>query len=377
MDSLRILIVTLSAACLLVAYLIVVVLRRPNPGGKPRPRQRVSEAEAHTLARIDAVRPTPSTSSRPEPEEAALPASVLASDPASLGRMPDIPGTSGMPAISGGPVSPPHIDDYDRAPPAARIRTGPMPAERLSPQAGLGNGPAAANGWPGAAQSRMPEPPASIGGAAFGAWPATANNHGPLPDVWSNSTVGRMPGFTQAEQSPPVTSGRLADPTEQRRSGALTRIYAESIQVAYDPAADAIDVRFDACAMRAPAEVALAFRVLLAKVRTVLKPLGRDRAALLVDVAGLAINPDVMPVWREALNEFLMVVCEQPGSGHFLVARYNSRVPSGGSSREAIQRIQNVAPAVAQSLQSSVLGSREEVVALLARLRELAAILGA
>jgi hypothetical protein len=371
MDSLRILIVTLSAACLLVAYLIVVVLRRPNPGGKRRPRQRVSEAEAQTLARIDAVRPTPSTSSRPELDEAALPASVLASDPASLGRMPD------MPAISGGPVSPPRIDDYDRAPPAARIRTGPLPAERLSPQAGWGNEPAAANGWPGAGQSRMPEPPMGTGGAAFGAWPATANNHGPLPDVWSNSTVGRMPGFTQAEPSPPVTSGWLADPTEQRRSGALTRVYAESIQVAYDPAADAIDVRFDACAMRSPAEVALAFRVLLAKVRTVLKPLGRDRAALLVDVAGLEISPDVMPVWRESFNEFLMAACEQPESGRFLIARYNSRTPSGGSSREAIQRIQNIAPAVAQNLQSSVLGSREEAAALLARLRELAAILGA
>jgi len=128
--------------------------------------------------------------------------------------------------------------------------------------------------------------------------------------------------------------------------------------------------------MRSPAEVALAFRVLLAKVRTVLKPLGRDRAALLVDVAGLEIGPEVVPVWGESLSEFVAVACEQVGPGRVLIARFNSRAPSVGLRREAIQRIQNVAPVAAQSLQSSVLGSREEAAALLARLRELAAILG-
>ncbi|HLZ21068.1 MAG TPA: hypothetical protein VKQ30_02955 [Ktedonobacterales bacterium] len=352
MDSMRILIAGLAAACLLVACLIIVVLRRPRPAGSKR--QRVDEAEAHTLSRIYAVQ---TARSRPALEEPALPPQRAASAQAPFGRMPDLP------------AFPPLSDERDHSQAAARISAGSESFEGTYPQSGWGNGTASTGGLP--TLGGLSSPDVRAGNATFDG--GRRNNSGAMAGTGG---FGRMPGFAPADPAPSNATGRQADPMEQRRAGALTRVFAEGIQVAYDPTADAVDVIFAACPVRTPAEVALAFRVLLAKVRTVLKPLERDRAALLMDSAGLEVSANCAPVWGESLSAFLTAACEQPEPGYVLIARYNSRAPSVGNQQAILRHIQSASPAVARGLQGTMLGSREEAVALLARLREPSTIPG-
>ncbi|MGH2517639.1 MAG: hypothetical protein ACRDHP_18470 [Ktedonobacterales bacterium] len=306
MDSVRILIAGLAAACLLVACLIVVVLRRPRPVRPPQAR--VEDAEAETLARIYAVHPVPSRPSLEDHPQATRP---FAGDATPFGRILEMPAT---PTIAPNP--------------------------------------------------------------SFGAWPA--NQPGFLPALrgGSDGNMGRMPGFSVAEHPPHAAQIRPAEYPEPRRPGALTRVYAEGIRVEYDSIASAVEVGFDACPLRTPDEVTLAFRVLLAKVRTVLKPLQRDRAALLLNMERVEIAPDVAPAWNGAVKQFLLEVCEQVGPGYILVARYDGRTRQPGAPTSAAERIARLPAAAARGLQANMLGSREEAVALLARLRELVAIPG-
>lgn len=157
-----------------------------------------------------------------------------------------------------------------------------------------------------------------------------------------------------------------------QRLARLARVYQEGILLNFDAEANAVDITFIACPMHTPAEVELAFQILLAKVRALLAPLGRARSALLVDIAGLDIGTDVTPVWGKSLGGFLGVACEELSPGRYLIARYNSRLPSNGNRQETIKRIQIITSAVAEGFQSNILGSREEAAALLLRLRELA-----
>lgn len=354
MDSFRIVIVALSAACVLVACLIVVVLRRPAPGKKRH--SHVDDEEANTLARIDAVRPAPSKPALNEP--VSLPV-FPPSEPAPYGRMP------------GMPDSPQRMDRRNGPPPAARIPDGPLPFERVAPQAGRGNGLEPPIERPRSGE--LPMRAAPNGSGTLGTPPANRPAFPQAAYGGGNGNVGRMPGFVPANTSPALGSGATtseqpAEAPEQRRLGALARVYAEGIQVGYDSGRDVIDVVFSTCPMRSREEAELAFRVLLAKVRTVLKPLGRDRAALLMDVAGLERASERAPVWNESLKAFLLAACEQVVPGRLLIVRYDSRAV--GSRQEVLAHIQGATPAMVWNLQSTVFGSREEAAALLARLRE-------
>lgn len=356
MDSVRILIAVLSAACLLVATLIVVVVRGPKRSGKTL--YHTTKADARTLARVFAVQPVPA---KPQPDETAFTAPVLDPDPAPPGRIPGLP-----------PAAP---RSSERPLPAGRIPAGPLPFEQTPAQGGWGTGPLAANARTGSGQIGGPPQPARAGGPAFGA-PIVREVGAPAATAQSAPNLGRMPGFAPAGQ---VLSGALpqtANLAEGRRSGALTRVYAEGVQVSYDPAGDAMDIVFSACPLHTPAEIELAFRVLLAKVRTALKPMGRDRAALLVDIAGLEISPNSTQFFGGALKEFLVAICEQIGADRYLIARYNSRTPSASDQQDVIRRIQSMTSPIALSAQSNIFGSRDEAMALLSRLRELAATPG-
>lgn len=365
MDMAHILIVALGAACLVVMGLIITVLRRPTPAR----RIRKGAEDEQTLARVFAVPPLPPAPSlspvapTSTPDEPVLTMPYLSEDPAPLGRMPGLPVAQHNPIAHGQPV------------PGARIPPGPLPFERLPSPTGWENSSITPLARPDMSEHALPARAPGSGSLSRDAFAAsTSSLEVPFTGRRSDAHLGRMPGFAPADQSSPAGSSPLPNLNGERRLGVLTRLYAENIQVAYDSPLDAVDIVFTACPIHSPAEVAQAFRVLLAKVHTALKPLSRDRAALLVDVAGLDLSANLTLVWGSSLKAFLAAACEQIGPDRYLIARYNSHAPTLGSRQEAIQRIQSVAPAVAQGLQNNILGSRDEAAALLARLRELATL---
>lgn len=363
MDMAHILIMALGAACLVVIALIVVVLLRPAPTKSIRK----GAADEQTLARVFAVQPTPPAPSTPPmppgpaPDDLVLTAPYTIEDQAPLGRMLGL--------------SAPPLDSFARARPVpgARIPPEPLPFERLPLSVGWENSSITSVGRPDTGELAVPS--RSAGSDPFSldasAAPDSFLNAQPT-GRHSDAYLGRLSGFAVASQSSPVDSSPLPNLNGERRLGALTRFYAETIQVTFDSSLDAVDVTFSACPMRSPAEVAQAFRVLLAKVHTALKPMSRDRAALLMDITGLELSANLALVWGGSLKSFLAATCEPIGPDRYLIARYNSSAHSAGNRQNAIERIQTMTPSSAQELQNTILNSRDEAVALLARLRKLA-----
>ncbi|HEV2460478.1 MAG TPA: hypothetical protein VGS80_19150 [Ktedonobacterales bacterium] len=148
------------------------------------------------------------------------------------------------------------------------------------------------------------------------------------------------------------------------------------MSVRYDPSIEALQLQFDHCRMHSPEEVSAAFDALKAQVAAVLAQLRRGRAALLVDIAGLDIGDGSTQDWGRALRSFLGQYCVETSADHFLIARYNSRVSADPLSPEEIQsavtRIQIMTEGAMQGFRSNIVRSREEAVALLLRLRQLA-----
>ncbi len=150
------------------------------------------------------------------------------------------------------------------------------------------------------------------------------------------------------------------------------------MSVHYDPSIDALQLQFDHCRMHTPEEVSGAFQALEAQVASVLTQLRRRRSPMLVDIAGLDIGASSTQDWGRALRSFLGWYCTQTSADHFLIARYNSRTSADRLSPEEIQSavtsIQIMTEAAIQGFRSNIVRSREEAVALLLRLRQLAQI---
>ena len=152
-------------------------------------------------------------------------------------------------------------------------------------------------------------------------------------------------------------------------------VYERGMQVAYDPYLDATILILTNVVMNTPAEVDLAFRVCTRKIQTVLRSRGKERAALLVDIAGLVIGGEATQVWGQTLKACWDQICSVAGRDQYLAAHYNSKAspPSQEQLREKIRRIQIMTSAVLNDFQSNIFDTREEAVAFLQRMRELKA----
>ncbi len=247
---------------------------------------------------------------------------------------------------------------------------------------------------------RPPAPPAQPTGYGYPmASPAPTSRPAPfsplppspaVPPSWPSLTPGSQsllgfPGFPGSPMSPgpaapssPWVSagGGAADNQPSQALAALAREYWQRIRVAHDPTVDAITIAFDHCRLHTADEITVAFGVLAEQTRRMLAALGRPRSALLVDIGGLDIGGDVTPLWGRSLKEYLTRACIATGPDRYLVARYNSSAAAGPLSPEALQavvtRVQIMTEAAMEGFQSNIFGSREEAVAVLARMRELA-----
>jgi hypothetical protein len=188
------------------------------------------------------------------------------------------------------------------------------------------------------------------------------------------------PGSVPPLMTPTPSLGRMAvfatedaggAPYNGRRMSEQTRAYAERIVIEYDPVFETVSLRFNECTVRTRDEVTQAFRVLLAKLRTLLARVHREHAALLVDIAGLEVAPAMQPDWGRALRGILAATCPRTRQGRFLIASYDSRLTAASGGWGALQRIHSASPADIESLQGIVLSSRDEAAALIARQREL------
>jgi len=212
----------------------------------------------------------------------------------------------------------------------------------------------------------MPAPysPLPPSPAVPASWPSLAPGSQPLP------IAPGLPG--------PAHAWAVGAPGNQQSQAlaALAREYWQHIRVSHDPAADAITIVFDHCRLHTPDEITAAFGVLVEQTRRMLAALGRPRSALLVDIAGLDIGGEVTALWGRSLKEYLNRACVATGPDRYLVARYNSSVTGGALSPEALQavvtRVQIMTEAAMEGFQSNILSSREEAVAVLMRMRELA-----
>lgn len=391
MDSAQLVIAVLVVACLAVFGAIVFVLRSSG-------RRADHEASSPALPvgelaqRIRAAQPP-----QLRQQSGYGPSSFAESSP--FGRMPDVSDVAAHFERSDAGLTASGDWNLQQRPPS------PWPPVAQAAQ----NAPSAPAGWPmRGAQSlppgsgplapqpggsplsplprfggdrhdpRGPGAPTSVTSGALGPGPAWLSPAGNVPAGSLGSSSGRIPGFALEDTLAAVLRQLpwQPDQSEVQRLRDAATVYDDGLHVTFDPQCDALDLVFAACPLGSPAEVALAFHMLNDRFQAVLGPMGRDRAALLVDVAGLDIRAEVTEVWVQSLREFLLARCAQAGPSRFLLARYNSRVRSTADRRESLQRIQTATLAAALSTQTRIFGSRDEAIALIARLRELAAVTG-
>jgi hypothetical protein len=151
--------------------------------------------------------------------------------------------------------------------------------------------------------------------------------------------------------------------------------YERGMLVTYDDYLDAVHLVLTNVVMKTSTEVDLAFQVCTRKIQAVLWSKGKERAALLVDIAGLVIGGDATTVWGQSLKACWDTICSVAGKDQYLAAHYNSKAsaPSQEQLQEKIRRIQIMTAAVLNDFQSNIFDTREEAVAFLQRMRELKA----
>lgn len=251
---------------------------------------------------------------------------------------------------------------------APHLGSGPLVPLRqgspLSPLPRFGSDPAGAGVFPSGTSGAL-----GGSGGLGPSWPTS---------VSGGSSSGRIPGFAIEDTLAAVLgpAPRGLDPAREQRLREAAYVYDDGIRVAFDPQLDAVDLIFAACPLTSEQEVALAFYMLNERFQTLLRSVGRDRTALVVDVAGLSISAEVTETWIQGLRQFLLARCSQAGPGRLLLARYNSRVRVAGDKRPSLQRIAAASATAALNSQTQIFGSRDEAAALILRLRELAAIPG-
>ncbi len=145
------------------------------------------------------------------------------------------------------------------------------------------------------------------------------------------------------------------------------------MQATYDVDIDAVHLILTNVVMKTPAEVAIAFDVCTRKIQEVLRWQGKERAALLVDIAGLVIGGDATTAWGQSLKACWDTICVVVGKDLYLAAHYNSKASSPNQEQllEKVRRIQLMTSAVINDFQSNIFDTREEAIAFLRRMREL------
>ena len=165
----------------------------------------------------------------------------------------------------------------------------------------------------------------------------------------------------------------------QWRFDIMRHVYEAGIQVFPDYHLQLVDIIFVVCPMNTVLEAQLAFAVLREKVQGILEQIHKNRVALLVDIAGLTIGSAITPSWGAMLKGFLQEVCleKTPGTGQFLNARYNSATDAALTPQQRAitiaDRMRNIhimSEAAALNMQTNIVGSRQEAIALVTVLRE-------
>lgn len=369
MGTAEVVIAALAIACLVVLVAIVAVLRSgrrdhpvPTTPAKSVPTTPArSEMPVGELAqRIRDAQPLHLRRASSGP---------LRADDSTLGRMPDGPAPFERADSAFGVSNGWSMPQYQRtiAGPAQepRLGSGPLvPLQRgspLSPLPRYGSDPSGAGAYLSGTSGAL--------GGWTGSWPVSSA---------AGSSHGRIPGFavedTLAAVFGPIPRG--LDPALEQRLRDAAYIYDDGIRVSFDPQLDAVDLVFAACPLESEQEVALAFHMLNERLLTLLCSIGRERAALVVDVAGLSIGAEVTETWIQALRQFLLTRCSQAGAGLLLLARYNSRIRAAMDVRASLQRIATTTVTAALNSQTQIFGSRQEAAALITRLRELATVTG-
>lgn len=154
-----------------------------------------------------------------------------------------------------------------------------------------------------------------------------------------------------------------------------TREYEQGIQVSYDAELDIISIIFTRCRPRTATEVALAIQILYEQTSRIIKERGQYRYGFIVDIAGLFIGESVQQAWQHTFKAFFNKLSKEVDTGIHQLCVYNSSEPT--KSQEAIKKrsaeIRLMTPPTLYETQNSIFDTREEAIACLNRLKEVAA----
>lgn len=354
-------IVSLSLACLIVLGAIVAILRSAHRERAAKVVRTGDTTISGLAQRIRAAQPV-------QLREGArrIPPS------AQFGRMPELPQQSGQTAAGFGASG--EWNTSQPAHPSAaagpRLGSGPLvPIHPASPLFPLSSLPRHDSDPRGVSASF------AVSGGLVPGWPSPPVSSASGGLAASNR---RIPGFAIEDMLAAIVQQTQSPLTaaEEQRLREAAYVYDDGIRLAFDPQLGVVDLIFASCPLKTELEVILAFTMLNERFEALLRPVGRDRAALLVDVAGLEIRAEVTEAWVQALRQFLLARCAPAGAGRILLARYNSRIHSGQDRSLTLQRIQTATVTAALNSQTRIFGSREEAAALIQRLRELAMVAG-
>lgn len=201
-------------------------------------------------------------------------------------------------------------------------------------------------------------------------WERDRNSWPEMPVVGYNEQ--KRVASPDYERFPPRTGVVTNDASAFRVQDARKR-YERGMQVSYDENIDALAIIFTDVVMNTPADVSLAFDVVMEKMRSVMSLRGQEHCAWHADIAGLVIGGDATNVWGQTLKKCLDALCIKVQGGYYLAAHYNSRGarPSEEQIREKVKRIQFMTSAAINGFQSNIFDTREEAIAYLMRMREL------
>ncbi len=187
-----------------------------------------------------------------------------------------------------------------------------------------------------------------------------------------------MQGYPNASVST-RSQAELNTPSYQIRSSShplneREQEYERGMQATHDERLGATHLVITNVVMKTPADVALAFQICTRKIQTANRQRGLDRAALLVDIAGLTIGGDATTAWGQSVKTCWDTVCIKVDKDRYLAAHYNSQAsrPDREQLQEKVRRIQFMTAAVLNDFQSNIFDTREEATAFLQRTKELA-----
>lgn len=155
---------------------------------------------------------------------------------------------------------------------------------------------------------------------------------------------------------------------------ATSQFFAQRVHAQFDPAVSqflngpVVQVTFSGCIMTSPLDVDWAFFHLGQKIEAALAPHHLTNTALLVDIAGLGVTPEIGEQWRRALQQLLGRKCIQFQPGKFRVARYHSRALFRQSTTPHVMRLATSLHIPFQHLDANLSDDRESAIALLNRL---------